>query len=74
MVEPQNTPGLDYLFISHDMAIVERMSHTLAVIRHGQIVEAGSRRGFCRKFGAGARRWLTLRDRSGSEQIELLCQ
>jgi peptide/nickel transport system ATP-binding protein len=46
MVEPQNTPGLDYLLISHDMAIVERMSHTLAVIRHGQIVEAGSRRGF----------------------------
>ena len=44
MLELQETLGLAYLFISHDMAIVERMSHAVVVMRHGQIVEAGSRR------------------------------
>jgi peptide/nickel transport system ATP-binding protein len=44
MLELQETLGLAYLFISHDMAIVERMSHAVAVMRHGEIVEAGSRR------------------------------
>jgi peptide/nickel transport system ATP-binding protein len=44
MLELQETLGLAFLFISHDMAIVERMSHAVAVMRSGQIVEAGSRR------------------------------
>lgn len=44
MLELQESMGLSYLFISHDMAVVERMSHKVAVMRHGRIVEAGTRR------------------------------
>ncbi len=44
MLELQEEMGLAYLFISHDMAVVERMSHYVAVMRHGEIVEQGSRR------------------------------
>ena len=44
MLELQETMGLAYLFISHDMAVVERMSHHVAVMRGGRIVEAGTRR------------------------------
>ncbi|MDP9836420.1 glutathione transport system ATP-binding protein [Neorhizobium huautlense] len=35
--------GLAYLFISHDMAVVEKMSHRVAVLYLGQIMEMGSR-------------------------------
>jgi peptide/nickel transport system ATP-binding protein len=44
MLELQETMGLSYLFISHDMAVIERMSHHVAVMRAGRIVEAGTRR------------------------------
>ncbi|UGX89151.1 ABC transporter ATP-binding protein [Phyllobacterium meliloti] len=44
MLELQETMGLAYLFISHDMAVVERMSHHVAVMRGGRIVETGTRR------------------------------
>jgi peptide/nickel transport system ATP-binding protein len=44
MLELQETMGLAYLFISHDMAVIERMSHKVAVMRGGRIVEAGTRR------------------------------
>ncbi|GAA3103628.1 ABC transporter ATP-binding protein [Rhizobium viscosum] len=44
MLELQEGMGLSYLFISHDMAVVERMSHKVAVMRGGKIVEAGTRR------------------------------
>jgi len=39
----QHDEGLAYLFISHDMAVVEKMSHRVAVLYLGQIMEMGSR-------------------------------
>jgi len=39
----QREENLSFLFISHDMAVVERMSHRVAVLYHGQIVELGAR-------------------------------
>ena len=44
LMELQRTRGLAYLFISHDMAVVERVAHRVAVMYLGQIVEIGPRR------------------------------
>ncbi|GHD13098.1 glutathione ABC transporter ATP-binding protein [Tianweitania populi] len=43
MLELQSQMGLAYLFISHDMAVVERVSHRVAVMYLGEIVEIGPR-------------------------------
>ena len=40
--------GLSYLFIAHDLAAVAHMSHTIAVMYLGQIVETGEARALAR--------------------------
>lgn len=39
----QNETGVSYLFISHDMAVVEQISHRVAVMYGGRFVETGTR-------------------------------
>jgi len=44
MMDLQDEFGISFLFISHDMAVVERISHFVAVMYLGRIVEIGSRK------------------------------
>ncbi|AOX45875.1 ATP-binding cassette domain-containing protein [Microbacterium sp. BH-3-3-3] len=41
-VEVQQRTGVSYLFISHDLSVVRVMSHRIAVMRHGRILETGT--------------------------------
>jgi len=43
LLDLQESMNLSYLFISHDMAVVERVSHRGAVMYLGEIVEIGPR-------------------------------
>jgi ABC-type glutathione transport system ATPase component len=41
-LEIQERTGVAYLFITHDLAVVRRMSHRIAVLFHGEVVEIGT--------------------------------
>ncbi len=43
LLDLQSSLNLSFLFISHDMAVVERLSHRVAVMYLGEIVEIGPR-------------------------------
>ncbi len=44
LIDLQKERDLAYLFVSHDMAVVERIAHRVAVLYGGQIVEIGDAR------------------------------
>lgn len=41
LLEIQEQTGVSYLFVSHDLSVVRFMSHRVAVIHRGEIVETG---------------------------------
>ena len=43
LLDLQHELGLSYLFVSHDMAVVERVSHYVGVVYLGRMVEIGDR-------------------------------
>lgn len=41
LVDIQNATGVTLVFISHDLAVVRHLSHRIAVMRSGKVVESG---------------------------------
>ena len=41
LLELQELTGVSYLFVSHDLAVIRVVSHRVAVLREGEIVETG---------------------------------
>ncbi|MCX4095914.1 dipeptide ABC transporter ATP-binding protein [Nocardia sp. alder85J] len=41
LADLQEQLGLTYLFVSHDLAVVARIAHTVSVLRAGRVVESG---------------------------------
>jgi ABC-type glutathione transport system ATPase component len=44
LLEIQERTGVAYLFITHDLSVVRAMSHRIAVMLHGEVVELGDAR------------------------------
>ncbi|OUI80961.1 peptide ABC transporter ATP-binding protein [Gluconobacter sp. DsW_056] len=42
LLDLQQKHGLAYVFVSHDLAVIRHMSHHIAVLEQGRIVESGS--------------------------------
>nr|WP_244423645.1 ABC transporter ATP-binding protein [Nitratireductor pacificus] len=43
MMELQEKFGFSFLFVSHDLAVVERVANRVMVMRHGRVIEVASR-------------------------------
>jgi len=41
LLDLQQKHGLAYVFVSHDLAVIRHMSHHIAVLEQGRIVESG---------------------------------